>query len=64
MIYSVIRVVNNEFNIYKQNISDLDEAKASYYEACKGLFKAESAKGSVLLVDNTLTMVESYHEIK
>lgn len=64
MKYAIIKVVNGNYSIHSEGITDLDSAKVQYHGLCQSLWNASDVvKATVIIADEELRVVEDYKEI-
>lgn len=64
MKYAVIQVINGNYSIYAEGITDLNSAKISFHGRCQALWNAPDVIiGCVAIVDEYLQCVEAYREV-
>lgn len=64
MKYSVIQVINGNYSIYAEGMTDINQAKVSFHGRCQDLWNATDViTGCVVIVDEYLQCVESYREV-
>lgn len=62
-MYAIIKVINGNFFIHSEGITDLAAAKTQYHGLCQTLWNAPDViKAYVELVDVQLDVVEGYKE--
>lgn len=55
MKYAIIKVVNGNYSIHAEGITDLSSAKAQYHALCQTLWNAPDViTGSVAIVDESI----------
>ena len=63
MKYAIIKVINGNFFIHSEGITDLNSAKAQYHGLCQTLWNASDVKtATVIIADENLYAVEDYRE--
>ena len=63
MKYAIIKVVNGNYSIHAEGITDIGKAKVSFHGVCQTLWNAEDVQtASVMIVDENLDVVEGYKE--
>ena len=63
MKYAVIKVVNGNYSIHAEGITDIDKAKVNYHGLCQTLWNAEDVETAcVMIADENLDCVEGYRE--
>ena len=64
MVYAIIKVVNDNYFIHSEGITDIDSAKAQFHGVCQALWNASDVNTAcVTIVDNNLQCVEPYREV-
>lgn len=64
MKYAVVQVVNGNYSIYAEGITDLNSAKVSFHGLCQALWNAPDViTGCVVIVDEFLQCVGPYREV-
>ena len=63
MVYSIIKVVNGNYSIHAEGITDKNNAKTNFHGLCQTLWNAPDViSASVMIVDENLDCVEGYKE--
>lgn len=63
MKYSIIKVINGNYFIHAEGITDLASAKAQYHGLCQTLWNATDViTAEVKIMDENLDCVEDYKE--
>lgn len=63
MVYSIIKVVNSNYFVHAEGITNLDNAKASFHSLCQQLWNAPDVlSATVMIADENLDCVERYKE--
>lgn len=63
MKYALVKVVNGNYNIHAEGITDVNSAKVQFHGLCQTLWNAEDViTASVMIVDENLDCVEGYKE--
>lgn len=63
MIYAIIKVINGNFFVHAEGITDLANAKSQYHGLCQTLWNAPDVVNAyVAIVDTQLDVVESMKE--
>lgn len=63
MKYAIIKVVNGNYAIHAEGITDLAAAKVSFHGLCQNLWNApDVVTAKVKIVDENLDTVEGYQE--
>lgn len=61
MKYAIIKVVNGNYSIHAEGITDLSNAKSQYHGLCQTLWNAPDViTGCVAIVDENLEVVSEY----
>ena len=64
MKYAVIQVINGNYSVYAEGMTDINQAKVSFHGRCQALWNAPDViTGCVAIVDEYLQCVEPYREI-
>lgn len=64
MKYAVIKVVNGNYAIQAEGITDLSAAKVQFHGLCQTLWNAPDViTGAVMIADENLVCVEDYKEL-
>ena len=64
MKYSIIKVVNGNYSIHAEGITDLNNAKVSFHGVCQTLWNAPDViSACVIIADENLDAVEGYKEV-
>lgn len=64
MKYSIIKVVNGNYSIHAEGITDLNNAKVSFHGVCQTLWNAPDViTACVMIADENLDAVEGYKEV-
>ena len=64
MKYSVVKVINGNYSIHAEGITDINNAKAQFHGLCQTLWNAPDVlTGCVAIVDENLYIVENYREV-
>ena len=64
MKYAILRVSNGTNKVVAENIDSLDSAKTTFHTQCASLWNAKDVVlGAVMIVDDSLRLVNGYHEI-
>ena len=64
MKYAIIKVINGNYFIHAEGITDLASAKTQFHGLCQSLWNASDVTtATVKIVDEQLDMVEGYKEI-
>lgn len=63
MTYAIFKCINGNFSVHAEGFNDLSKARVSYFDLCKILWNADDViKGVVKIVNDDLSLVESYQE--
>lgn len=63
MKYAIIKVVNGNFFIHAEGITDIENAKTQFHGLCQTLWNASDViTAEVAIVDEQLDVVERYKE--
>ena len=63
MKYAIIKVVNGNYFIHAEGITDLDSAKVQYHGLCQTLWNSSDViSAHVMIVNEQLDFVEGYKE--
>lgn len=63
MKYAIIKVINGNYFIHAEGITDLISAKTQYHGLCQTLWNAPDViTGCVAIVDENLSTFTEYHE--
>ena len=63
MKYSIIKVINGNYSIHSEGITDLANAKTQFHGLCQTLWSASDVETAyVMLSDEQLDAVEGYKE--
>lgn len=64
MIYAIIKVINGNFFIHAEGITDLSSAKTQFHGLCQTLWNAPDVeKAMVKIVDEQLDCVDGYMDL-
>lgn len=64
MKYSIIKVVNGNYSIHAEGITDLNNAKVSFHGVCQTLWNAPDViSACVIIADENLDAVDGYKEV-
>ena len=64
MKYAIIKVVNGNYAIQAEGITDLSAAKVQFHGLCQTLWNAPDViTGAVMIADENLVCVEDYKEL-
>ena len=63
MNYSIIKVINGNYFIHAEGITDLVSAKTQFHGLCQTLWNASDVlSATVIIADENLDVVEDYKE--
>ena len=63
MVYALVKVVNSNYSIHAEGITDLNSAKVQFHGLCQALWNAPDVNfACVMITDEHLTDVEGYKE--
>lgn len=63
MKYAIIKVINGNFFVHSEGITDLNAARVQYFEVCQTLWNAADVQtAEVKIVDEQLDCVQGYAE--
>lgn len=63
MIYAILKVINGNFFVHAEGITNLASAKYNFHDLCKTLWNAPDVLDAyVMIVDEQLDCVEGYKE--
>ena len=63
MVYAIIKVINGNYFIHAEGITDLASAKTNFHGLCQTLWNAPDVlSATVKIVDENLDCVEGYKE--
>ena len=63
MKYAIVKVINGNYFIHAENITELASAKMQYHGLCQTLWNASDVKDAyVMIVDEQLDCVEGFKE--
>lgn len=63
MKYAIFKVINGNYFVHAEGITNLDSAKTQYHGLCQTLWNASDVlSAEVMLVDENLYCVEGYRE--
>ena len=64
MKYAVLKVSNGANAVVAEGYTDLNQAKVKFHQTCAALWNAPDViLGAVMIVDDSLRLVNGYHEI-
>ena len=63
MVYAIIKVINGNYAIHAEGITDINAAKVSFHGLCQTLWNAPDVLDAcVAIVDTNLNVAEGYRE--
>ena len=63
MKYAIIKVVNGNYFVHAEDITDLDNAKVQFHGLCQTLWNApDVVTACAMITDENLTVIGSYKE--
>ena len=63
MVYSIVKVINSNYFIHAEGITDLSSAKTQFHGLCQTLWNAPDViTAYVMIADEQLDVVEGYKE--
>ncbi len=63
MKYAILKVINGNYFVHAEGITDLDSAKAQYHGLCQTLWNAPDVQTAcVMISDENFGMVDGYLE--
>ena len=63
MVYSIVKVINGNYFIHAEGITDLESAKTQFHGLCQTLWNAPDVlSATVIIADENLDVVEDYKE--
>lgn len=63
MKYAIIKVINGNYSIHAEGITDIANAKVSFHGLCQTLWNApDVVTAMVAIIDENLDVVERYKE--
>lgn len=63
MKYAIIKVINGNYSIHAEGITDVNAAKVSFHGLCQTLWNAPDViTACVMIIDENLNAVEGYRE--
>lgn len=63
MKYAIIKVINGNYFIHAEGLTDISKAKVSFHGLCQTLWNEKSVNTAcVMIVDENLNAVEGYRE--
>ncbi len=63
MKYAIIKVINGNYSVHAEGITDVSAAKMSFHGLCQMLWNAADViTACVMIIDENLNAVEGYRE--
>lgn len=63
MKYAIIKVINGNYSIHAEGITDIGKAKVNFHGLCQTLWNADDVlTACVMITDENLNVVEGYRE--
>lgn len=63
MKYAIIKVVNGNYSIHAEGITEVNSAKTQFHGLCQTLWNApDVATACVMIIDENLDVVQGYKE--
>lgn len=63
MKYAIVKVINGNYSIHAEGITDVNNAKISFHGLCQTLWNAPDVYSAmVMIIDENLDCVERYKE--
>lgn len=63
MKYAIVKVINGNYYIHSEGITDLNNAKVQFHGVCQTLWNASDViTACVMITDENLDVVEGYKE--
>ena len=63
MKYAIVKVINGNFSIHAEGITDAKNAKVAFHGLCQTLWNADDVETAcVMITDENLDVVEGYKE--
>lgn len=63
MKYAIVEVVNGNYSVYAEGITDVTNAKTQFHGLCQTLWNAPDViSASVMIVDENFDVVQGYKE--
>ena len=63
MKYAIIKVINGNYSVHAEGITELDSAKTVYHGLCQSLWNAQDViSAHVMIADEQLDAVDGYKE--
>lgn len=63
MKYAIVKVINGNYSIHAEGITDIVNAKTQYHGVCQTLWNASDVTTAcVMITDENLDVVEGYKE--
>lgn len=64
MRYAIIKVINGNYFIHAEGMTDINRAKVAFHGLCQTLWNAQDVlTATVIIVDEQLDVVEGYKEL-
>lgn len=64
MKYAIIKVINGNYSIHAEGITDVNSAKVNFHGLCQTLWNASDViTACVKIIDENLDAVEGYKEV-
>lgn len=64
MKYAIIKIINGNYFIHAEGITDINSAKVQFHGLCQTLWNASDVnKATVIIADENLDAVEGYKEV-
>lgn len=64
MKYAILKVINGNYSIHAEGITDINSAKVSFHGLCQSLWNAPDVLSAcVKIIDENLDTVEGYKEV-
>lgn len=61
---AIIKVINGNYFVHAEGITDVNSAKVQFHDLCKTLWNATDVlKATVIIADENLDAVEGYKEV-
>ncbi len=63
MKYAIIQVINGNYSVYAEGITEVNTAKTQFHGRCQALWNATDVlTASIIIADENLDTVEGYKE--
>ena len=63
MTYAIVKVINGNYSIHAEGITDADTAKIGFHGLCQTLWNAEDVETAcVMITDENLDVAQGYKE--